>query len=65
MTDADAMSELVRAGLRNPVRIIVKVQSKQPRTADSTIVGSGGVLNERRIPSRYALRRAASTRLFT
>ncbi|KAI0035944.1 P-loop containing nucleoside triphosphate hydrolase protein [Vararia minispora EC-137] len=28
MTDADAMSELVRAGLRNPARIVVKVQSK-------------------------------------
>ncbi|KAI9466286.1 DEAD-domain-containing protein [Lactarius psammicola] len=51
MTDADAMSELVRAGLRNPVRIIVKVQSKQPRAADSMLVESGGVLNERRIPS--------------
>ncbi|KAF8274941.1 P-loop containing nucleoside triphosphate hydrolase protein [Lactarius quietus] len=51
MTDADAMSELVRAGLRNPVRIVVKVQSKQPRAADSRLVESGGVLNERRIPS--------------
>lgn len=51
MTDADALSELVRAGLRNPVRIIVKVQSKQLRAADSMLVGSGGVLGERRIPS--------------
>ncbi|KAH9001194.1 DEAD-domain-containing protein [Lactarius akahatsu] len=51
MTDADAMSELVRAGLRNPVRVVVKVQSKQPRAADSMLVESGGVLHERRIPS--------------
>ncbi|KAH9063359.1 DEAD-domain-containing protein [Lactarius vividus] len=51
MTDADAMSELVRAGLRNPVRVVVKVQSKHPRAADSTLVESGGVLHERRIPS--------------
>ncbi|KAI9446382.1 DEAD-domain-containing protein [Lactarius indigo] len=51
MTDADAMSELVRAGLRNPVRVVVKVQSKQPRAADGMLVESGGVLHERRIPS--------------
>ncbi|KAH9050696.1 DEAD-domain-containing protein [Lactarius hengduanensis] len=51
MTDADAMSELVRAGLRNPVRVVVKVQSKQPRAANSMLVESGGVLHERRIPS--------------
>ena len=53
MTDADAMSELVRAGLRNPVRIIVKVQSKQPRAADNMLGESGGVVTERRIPSGY------------
>ncbi|KAJ3752135.1 DEAD-domain-containing protein [Lentinula raphanica] len=44
MTDADAISELVRAGLRNPARIVVKVQSKK----------SGGqkqVIEERRIPA--------------
>ena len=63
MTDADAMSELVRAGLRNPVRIIVKVQSKQPPAADSMLVESGGVLNERRIPSRYAHRRGPVCKL--
>jgi ATP-dependent RNA helicase DDX55/SPB4 len=51
MTDADALSELVRAGLRNPVRIIVKVQSKQPQAADSMLAESGGVSHERRIPS--------------
>ncbi|KAI0709464.1 DEAD-domain-containing protein [Earliella scabrosa] len=31
MTDADAMSELVRVGLRNPARIVVKVQSKRTK----------------------------------
>ena len=55
MTDADAISELVRAGLRNPVRITVKVQSKQPQVADSMPVEQGGVLNERRIPSGYVV----------
>ena len=53
MTDADAISELVRAGLRNPVRIIVKVKSKQPQVADSMLVESG--VNERRIPSGYVV----------
>ncbi len=53
MTDADAMSELVRAGLRNPVRIVVKVQSKQSQAVGGMLVESGGAPNERRIPSRY------------
>jgi len=49
MTDADAMSELVRAGLRNPARIVVKVQSKKPATD-----GGSGVVEERRIPAKCA-----------
>ncbi|KAF7294715.1 RNA helicase [Mycena indigotica] len=41
MTDADALSELVRVGLRNPSRIVVKVQSKK----------LGSTIEERRIPA--------------
>ncbi|KAG9317277.1 DEAD-domain-containing protein [Chiua virens] len=49
MTDADALSELVRVGLRNPARIIVKVQSKKAKR----ITGGkpGEVIEERRIPA--------------
>ncbi|KAI9510838.1 DEAD-domain-containing protein [Russula earlei] len=50
MTDADAMSELVRAGLRNPARIVVKVQAKRPSAIGDTLVDSGDVQHERRIP---------------
>jgi len=55
MTDADAMSELVRAGLRNPARIVVKVQSKRPSTVGDIPVEAGDVIqiHERRIPSGY------------
>jgi ATP-dependent RNA helicase DDX55/SPB4 len=53
MTDADAMSELVRAGLRNPARIIVKVQSKRPSAVDDMSVDPGDVIQERRIPPGY------------
>ncbi|EPT06063.1 hypothetical protein FOMPIDRAFT_1034044 [Fomitopsis schrenkii] len=54
MTDADALSELVRAGLRNPARIVVKVQSKKSKI--DTASGEkqsvrGEVLEERRIPA--------------
>lgn len=54
MTDADALSELVRVGLRNPARIVVKVQSKK-------VNGKAGVngakvekelVEERRIPAK-------------
>lgn len=54
MTDADALSELVRVGLRNPARIVVKVQSKK-------VKGKAGVngakvekelVEERRIPAK-------------
>jgi ATP-dependent RNA helicase DDX55/SPB4 len=51
MTDADAMSELVRAGLRNPARIVVKVQSKRRTAIDDVTADSGDVMNDRRIPS--------------
>jgi ATP-dependent RNA helicase DDX55/SPB4 len=53
MTDADAMSELVRAGLRNPARVVVKVQSKRPLAVDEMSVAPGDVLTERRIPPGY------------
>jgi superfamily II DNA/RNA helicase len=44
MTDADAMTELVRVGLRNPARVVVKVQAKK---------GQGrAVIEERRIPAK-------------
>ncbi|ESK96000.1 atp-dependent rrna helicase spb4 [Moniliophthora roreri MCA 2997] len=46
MTDADAISELVRVGLRNPARIVVNVQARkegaQPKER---------VVEERRIPA--------------
>ncbi|XP_006460355.1 hypothetical protein AGABI2DRAFT_203365 [Agaricus bisporus var. bisporus H97] len=43
MTDADAMTELVRAGLRNPARVIVKVQAKRAK--------GESIIEERRIPA--------------
>lgn len=49
MTDADALSELVRVGLRNPARIVVKVQSKKRVKQED---GGKEVVEERRIPSR-------------
>jgi ATP-dependent RNA helicase DDX55/SPB4 len=54
MTDADALSELVRVGLRNPARIVVKVQSK--RIVHNTNNGkqqTGEVIEERRIPAKH------------
>jgi len=47
MTDADAMTELVRVGLRNPARVVVKVQAKK---AQGKVI-----VEERRIPAKYAL----------
>jgi ATP-dependent RNA helicase DDX55/SPB4 len=44
----DGLSELVRVGLRNPVRVVVKVEAKlhgTKRKADA-------VLSERRTPAR-------------
>lgn len=55
MTDADALSELVRVGLRNPARIVVKVQSKKKLAKDdgSKMPNNGGeVVEERRIPAK-------------
>lgn len=56
MTDADALSELVRAGLRNPARIVVKVQSKKSKVDKASGEKKsirGEVLEERRIPAKY------------
>ena len=44
MTDADALSELVRVGLRNPARVVVKVTAKKVGAAQ-------GPAEERRIPA--------------
>lgn len=55
MTDADALSELVRVGLRNPARIVVKVQSKKiSKDGDVLMSKKGeGLIEERRIPAGY------------
>ena len=47
MTDADALSELVRAGLRNPARVVVKVTAKR-----ATAGGATTAIEERRIPAK-------------
>lgn len=52
MTDADAMSELVRVGLRNPARVVVKVQSKKTKTKGIANGKSVDVVEERRIPAK-------------
>ncbi|KAJ7168354.1 DEAD-domain-containing protein [Mycena crocata] len=54
MTDADALSELVRVGLRNPARIVVKVHAKKLKA------GGAGVpiretVEERRIPANLKI----------
>ncbi|KAI5893289.1 DEAD-domain-containing protein [Schizophyllum commune H4-8] len=46
-TMTDALGELIRAGLRNPARAVVKVQSKQTRKG----ANAGEVIEERRIPA--------------
>ncbi|CAE6334681.1 unnamed protein product [Rhizoctonia solani] len=43
-TMTDALSELVRVGLRNPVRIVVKVENKKRKAGE-------GVMAERRTPA--------------
>lgn len=55
MTDADAISELVRVGLRNPARVVVKVQSKKTKTKGADGAGGKDVIEERRIPAKYVL----------
>ena len=51
MTDADALSDLVRAGLRNPARIVVKVQSKKVKTLSWS--DNSEAVEERRTPARF------------
>lgn len=48
MTDADALSELIRVGLRNPAQIVVKAQAKKIATGTSL-----QAVEERRTPARY------------
>ena len=48
----DALSELVRMGLRNPVRVTVKVESKK---LAGTKRKAEEVIEERRTPARYKL----------
>lgn len=48
MTDADALSELVRAGLRNPARVVVKVTAKRATAAGE----AAAPIEERRIPAK-------------
>ena len=56
MTDADALSELVRVGLRNPARIVVKVQAKRVgNTGDGNTKTKGAIMDERRIPAKYVV----------
>jgi ATP-dependent RNA helicase DDX55/SPB4 len=54
-TMTDALSELVRVGLRNPSRIVVKVQSKTSAAkvagSDGTSSADGAYIEERRIPA--------------
>ncbi len=53
MTDADALSELVRVGLRNPAQIIVKVQAKKISTGAALVHNPPfQVVEERRTPAR-------------
>ncbi|KAF9534303.1 DEAD-domain-containing protein [Crepidotus variabilis] len=51
MTDADALSELVRVGLRNPARIVVKVQTKKVVNPASKEDSKGQIVEERRTPA--------------
>ncbi|KIY42929.1 DEAD-domain-containing protein [Fistulina hepatica ATCC 64428] len=58
-TMTDALSELVRVGLRNPARVVVKVQAKQQGVTT-------GLIEERRIPANlknYYLSCRASEKL--
>lgn len=44
----DALSELVRVGLRNPARVVVKVHAKRNQSG----VSAGQIIEERRIPAK-------------
>ena len=48
-TMTDALSELVRVGLRNPVRVVVKVEAKRKIGGKVT----REMVEERRVPARY------------
>lgn len=66
MTDADALSELVRVGLRNPARIVVKVQTKKSKLKNAGSDDRSEVVEERRIPANlqnYCLTCRASEKL--
>ena len=53
MTDADALSELVRVGLRNPARIVVKVQAKKiAKRAPGKDTSQSQIIEERRTPAK-------------
>ncbi|KAF8191485.1 DEAD-domain-containing protein [Mycena galopus ATCC 62051] len=54
MTDADALSELVRVGLRNPARIVVKVQAKKLK-AGAPGTQARETVEERRIPANLKI----------
>lgn len=45
----DALSELVRVGLRNPIRVVVKVEAK--RKIEGKVTKEK--IEERRVPARY------------
>ena len=49
-TMTDALSELVRVGLRNPVRVVVKVEAKKNAKGKQR-----EVIEERRVPATYVL----------
>ena len=53
MTDADALSDLVRVGLRNPARIVVKVQAKRVvQNMSMKDPSETQVVEERRTPAK-------------
>ncbi|KAJ7915570.1 DEAD-domain-containing protein [Mycena leptocephala] len=55
MTDADALSELVRVGLRNPARIVVKVQAKKLKAGGAAGTLVRETVEERRIPANLKI----------
>ncbi|KAJ3545623.1 hypothetical protein NM688_g5605 [Phlebia brevispora] len=66
MTDADAISELVRVGLRNPARIVVKVQTKKVKGKGRDDAPERELIEERRIPANlqnYYVKCRASEKL--
>jgi ATP-dependent RNA helicase DDX55/SPB4 len=51
MLSADTLSELVRSGLRNPTKVVVKVQPKKTRTELGLVEEKREAIEERRIPA--------------